>query len=89
MFKVDNPKIKQLMNNLAVLLTSQMPKGWGFTLLIFEFNADKDNNPVKSSDSLFYISDANREDMIATMKQFIAESEARFVTPPGSFTKKQ
>lgn len=61
-FEVDNREIRELLNNLAHKIGDQMPKGWGFTLLLFEF---------MPGDSLFYISSAQRPDMIATMREFI------------------
>lgn len=51
-----------------------MPDGWGFTLLMFNYGVGE-----KLGDGLFYLSSANREDMIATMREFIAKEEGRYV----------
>jgi hypothetical protein len=48
----------------------------GFALLIFPFG--QPDGEHRSN----YISNANREDMLATMKEFIARSEGRFHEPP-------
>lgn len=67
-YKVENDKIKKLLKELGAFLGAKCPFGWGFSLLIFSFG---------EGGHLFYISNAQREDMIATMKQFIAEQEGR------------
>lgn len=61
-YGVDNPEIKKLLNDLAHLLGDQMPKGCGFTLLLFSYGEGGD---------LFYISSAQRDDMLRTMAEFI------------------
>lgn len=67
-YKVKNSIIQKLIKELGIWLNSKCPPGWGFSLLIFSFG---------DSGNLFYISNAQREDMVATMKQFIAEQEGR------------
>ena len=61
-FQVRKPEIEVLLKELGHWLKSKMPKGWGFSLMIF-------NHGEKGS--MFYISDSNREDMIEAMKEFI------------------
>lgn len=63
-YKVDNPSIKSLLRNLAHRLAQRMPIGWGFTLFIFEYGAQK---------ACFYISSAQRSDMISTVKEWLRE----------------
>lgn len=62
-YSVRNTEIEQKMKELAIRLKSEMPEGWGFTLLIFEFGGP--------GTSLFYISSAEREDMMNVMREFI------------------
>lgn len=62
--EVENPPIKALLNDLGGMLGAQMPEGWGFTLLLFTYGEDG---------SLFYISSANRQDMLNTMAEFIGK----------------
>lgn len=47
-------------------------KKWGFALLVFKFGQGDDHRSN-------YISNSNREDMLATMKEFIARAEGRHV----------
>ena len=47
-------------------------KKTGFALLVFPFG--QPNGEHRSN----YISNANREDMIATLKEFVARAEGRF-----------
>ncbi len=58
---------------LAKVIESALPPGHGFALLIFEWG-DQGN--------LSWISNAQRDDMIATMKDFIARHEGRALDPP-------
>lgn len=48
------------------------PKTTGFCLLVFPFG--QSNNEHRCN----YLSNADREDMIATMKEFIARAEGRY-----------
>lgn len=61
-YEIDNPEIQSLLRSIAEKLGVQMPQGWGFTLLLFEFTP---------GNSLFYISSAQRPDMVKTMQEFI------------------
>jgi hypothetical protein len=61
-YEVDNPEIQQKLKEIAGLLHGKLPKGWGFTLLLFEYSPN---------DSLFYISSANRQQMVNAMREFI------------------
>lgn len=51
----------------------ERPKTWGFTLLVFEFGSPEDGR-------MNYISNAEREDMLTAMKEFIANAEGRLHT---------
>ena len=59
---VRNAEIEALMKDIGSRVKSVMPPGWGFTLLIFNFG---------EGGNLFYTSNAQREDMIKTMQEFI------------------
>lgn len=50
-------------------------KSYGFALLVFPFNGD--------AGRMNYISNAEREDMIVAMKEFIANAEGRAHYPEG------
>lgn len=54
--------------NLGRHLHAQMPEGWGFALILFSFGEGGFST---------YISDANRADMIAALKECIEKLESR------------
>ena len=64
-FEIDNLEIRKRLNEIAQQIGGQVPKGWGFTLLLFEYSP---------GDALFYISSAQRPDMIKTMREFIQKT---------------
>lgn len=55
------------MRLMAELLSSLMPPNWGFTLLTFELNND--------AAKVLYISSAERESMIGTMRTMLDKWE--------------
>lgn len=61
------PEVDEVMRSLAQALT-EMLAPHGFALLVFSFGEDS---------MLNYISNAQREDMIAVMREFIARQEAQ------------
>jgi hypothetical protein len=58
--------MKALLNELARRIDGLLPRGWGFTLFLFQFSPN---------DTLLYISNAQREDMIKVAKEFIERQE--------------
>jgi hypothetical protein len=54
--------IRPVAKDLGRIISSQLPAGWGFTLLLFTFGP---------GGTLSYISNADRSDMLLTMKEFI------------------
>lgn len=69
-FNVRNQQIEEHMRTVARQIKSEMPDGWGFTVLMFNYGENKEQ-----TDGLFYISSADRDDMIRAMKEFIARNE--------------
>jgi len=66
------PELEETMQNLASVLADLL-KPYGFALFVFEFGEN----------ALFnYVSNAQREDMVATMKDFIAAHEGRALEAP-------
>lgn len=75
------PKMKEIMNDIGRTLgraIKEVDGNYGFCLFVFEFGHGGRIN---------YISNANREDMIATLKEFIAKAEGRHYEE--DFTKKR
>lgn len=63
-------KFIEPMNEIGQILNSALD-GAGFCLLVFDRNTDKGR--------MNYISNANREDMLTALKEFIAKSEGRMM----------
>lgn len=70
------PAVVDPMNQLAELLSDTLPPNYGFALLVFKKDVDKG--------FMNYISDCKREDMIAALKELLANFEGRGHEPPRS-----
>lgn len=64
-----DPRVYEYMKGIMELLCENLPSGHGITLLIFNYGNHGRMN---------YMSTAKREDMIASMKEFIAKNEGRY-----------
>ena len=65
-FEVRDPEAEQKLREIGRMLKKTMPKGYGFTLLLFEFG---------KGGNLFYISSGERADVIKTMEEFIEKNK--------------
>ena len=65
-FEVRNAKIEAMMKGIGESIGKALPKGYGFTLLLFNFGEGGD---------MFYISNSRRKDVIESMKEFIQKQE--------------
>lgn len=81
------PALKALMNDIGKILAralNEHTKGtsekYGFALLMFGLKGDETTR-------MNYISNANREDMLAALKEFIARNEGTY--NPAKFGRKQ
>jgi hypothetical protein len=63
-FHIKNEQIETKLREIAKDIASKVPKGWGFTLLMFDFNKEKDGG-------MFYISTAQRETMILSLEELL------------------
>lgn len=59
--------IKRRMKHMIKSVDDQLPDGWGFVVLAFPFNS--------SGGELIYGSNANRDDVVNCMKEFIVKTE--------------
>jgi hypothetical protein len=64
-YEVRNEAAEQKLREIGRMLKDNMPDGFGFTVLVFSYKGKE----------LFYISSAEREGMIETMREFIAKFE--------------
>jgi hypothetical protein len=69
-FNIRNSEIEAKLREIGALVKSQTPEGWGFSVLMFDFT-----QPGEDPGALFYISSADREDMLKAMKEFIKRNE--------------
>jgi hypothetical protein len=60
-YEIRKPEIEQALRELGRTIGSQTPEGYGFALLMFSFEGHE----------MFYISNAQREDMIKAMLEFV------------------
>ena len=61
-FEVRNARIESELKGLGKTIAGKLPDGWGFALLIFSFG---------DGGSTFYISNAQRDDMVKAMHEFM------------------
>jgi len=61
-FEVQNTEIEKLLKQIGRAIKKILPKGWGFTLFIFDYGKDG---------SMFYISTAERFDMLQAIREWI------------------
>lgn len=61
-----NEGIEETLNEIGKIVAGQLPPGWGFNLLLFNFG---------EKGATFYISNADRSSMIEAMKEFIDKLE--------------
>ena len=66
-FEVENKEVEAMLKDIGKTLHGIMPEGFGFTLLMFSFG---------ENGSTFYISDAQRDDMLKAMQEFIDKQKA-------------
>lgn len=59
---LDAAEMRPLLQKLGAFIAEGLPTGWGFNLLLFTYG---------EGGSLFYISSAEREDVIAVMREYI------------------
>lgn len=63
------PEVKDVTDKLAEVLGRYIPEGYGFALLIFEMNVPEG--------FMNYISNCDREDMVAALHELLANLEGR------------
>lgn len=64
----DHEAVMRLLHEIADSVKEQTPKGWGFTVFLFPYGDA--TGPGKDT---FYISTANREDMIQVLREFVGK----------------
>jgi hypothetical protein len=67
-FEVRNEEVEAKLKEIGRGIKESMPAGFGFTLMIFSYEGG-------AKGSLFYLSSAERDSMIETMREFIRKHE--------------
>lgn len=65
-YEVKNEEIINLLKEEGRAFKMRMPEGWGFTLFMFNYGKES-----KKGDGMFYLSSAQRQDMIKSLEEFI------------------
>jgi hypothetical protein len=61
-------ELVKLTEEVGYRIGKAMPKGWGFALFIFPFGPNG---------TMHYVSNANRDDIVTTLMEFIARSQEK------------
>ena len=68
--------VKGKMQNIAKSVKKELPEGFGFVVLTFRFN---------EKGQMIYVSNANREDVVDSMKEFIEKTENNYGNDTGKY----
>lgn len=66
-YEVRHEGAENMLNEIGGILREACPEGYGFSLLVFSFG---------EGGNMFYTSNAQREDMIRAMQEFIQKFRA-------------
>lgn len=73
-----NEFVKSKMQKIAKKVDEELPNGYGFVVLAFNFGEGKDNE-------MMYVSNANRQDIVKAMKEWIKKIEENFGNDTGKY----
>lgn len=73
-----NEFVKSKMQKIAKKVDEELPIGYGFVVLAFNFGEGKDNE-------MMYVSNANRQDIVKAMKEWIKKTEENFGNDTGKY----
>lgn len=72
----DEEVVKSKMQTIAKKVQEELPNDFGFVVLTFKFN---------ELGQMIYVSNANREDVIKSMKEFIKKTENNYGNDTGKY----
>lgn len=72
----EEEKVKSKMQNIARKVKEELPEGFGFVVLAFKFN---------EKGEMIYVSNANRKDVVKSMKEFIEKTENNYGNDTGKY----
>ena len=73
-----NELVKGKMQKIARKVDEELPNGYGFVVLAFNFGESEDNE-------MMYVSNANRQDIVKAMKEWIEKTEENFGNDTGKY----
>lgn len=73
-----NELVKGKMQKIARKVDEELPNGFGFVVLAFNFGESEDNE-------MMYVSNANRQDIVKAMKEWIEKTEENFGNDTGKY----
>ena len=73
-----NEIVKGRMQKIARKVDEELPDGYGFVVLAFNFGNGEDNE-------MMYVSNANRQDIVRAMKEWIEKTEESFGNDTGKY----
>lgn len=68
--------VKRRMQSIARKVDEELPDNFGFIVLAFKFN---------EKGEMIYVSNANREDVVKSMKEFIEKTEKNYGNDTGKY----
>lgn len=73
-----NESVKSKMQKIGRKVDEELPREYGFVVLTFNFGEGKDNE-------MMYVSNANRQDVVKAMKEWIEKTENTFGYDTGKY----
>ena len=73
-----NEIVKSRMQKIAQKVDEELPNGYSFVVLTFNFGKGIDNE-------MMYVSNANRQDIVKAMKEWIEKTEDNFGNDTGKY----
>lgn len=73
---MEEEMVKRKMQQIAKKVEDELPNGFGFIVLAFKFN---------EQGQMMYVSNANRIDVINSMKEFIEKTEKSYGNDTGKY----
>lgn len=74
----NNELVKSKMQRIARKVDEELPSGYGFAVLVFNFGEGKDNE-------MMYVSNADRQDIVKAMEEWIEKTKDTFGNDTGKY----
>ena len=73
---------KRKMQIIAQKVKEELPNGFGFVVLAFEFGDSNDRE-------MLYVSNANREDVVKAMEEFAQKTKSNYGNDTGKYGRRE